>query len=62
MTSKIPEGYRPLTYGEPMKEDDLIWKWDDAMTHEYWRIMGECEETRVEFPYNKSYRPIVRKL
>lgn len=56
---KLPEGYRDLEYGEPMKADDLIWKWDDAMTCEDWRLFGECDD--VGYPYNKSYRPVARK-
>ncbi len=57
----IPDGYVKLEYGEPMKPDDLIWKWDEAMTHERWELLGDCEESRIEFPYNISYRPMVRK-
>jgi hypothetical protein len=55
----IPDGYSKLNYGIPMRADDLIWVWDDEMTEESWHLLGEGEE--VDFPYNISYRPIVRK-
>jgi len=55
----IPAGYVILEHGQPMKADDLIWRWDEAMTREAWRLFGDCAD--VGYPYNESYRPVVRK-
>ena len=59
----IPDNFRKLNYGEPMKKDDLVWTFvQDPVTlkwKEDWVLFGECDD--VDYPYNTSYRPIVRE-
>ena len=55
-----PKGYRKLEFGERMKSDDLIYVYDDNWK-ETWQLMGNCDETSTGFPYNESYRPMMRK-
>ena len=57
---EIPKGYRKLEYGERMKSDDLIHAYNKNWVLE-WRLMGDCDETSTGFPYNESYRAMVRK-
>jgi hypothetical protein len=52
MNPIIPDGYRPLKYGEMMQKGDIIWKHPGQ-----WEVIYNNFET-----YSKSFRPMARKI